>query len=552
MTSQSPEPVPDAPRSCGEALIELLEQRGVELVFGIPGVHTLELYRGLAGSSIRHITPRHEQGAAFMADGYARVARRPGVCLLITGAGVTNAATAVASAYHDSEPLLVISSATDSRHVGRRRATLHELPDQQGLMASITGSAETVQSPAQIAGALERAFAVLEAPRPRPAHIGVPIDVLAQPAASPAPGPGRGEPSPARASEAAPAPAGEPRSLELAAELLAGARSPMIVLGGGAVDAGAEALRVAAAVGAPIATTINGKGAIPESHPVALGVTLSLEPVYGALQHADVVLAVGTELSEVDFGYQPDLPHFDGALIRIDRDPAQLVSWQAPTVALLADARAALGALADRLEDGGGSRLPVAADRAAELAAGLQWWAGAERFFAMLDAIEAALPADAIVVCDSTQPAYVAESYLRAERPRSFLAPAGFGTLGPALPMAIGAKLAAPQRPVVCLAGDGGLLFTIAELATAAAHRIPVVLLVYNNNGYGEIRDSMDRIGVPWIGTDGSAADYLKLAEGFGCVGERIRSLSEIAPAVELACVREVPTLIELPGELAR
>lgn len=535
--------------SCGESVIGLLEARGVEVVFGIPGVHTLELYRGLAASSIRHVTPRHEQGAAFMADGYARVSRRPGVCLLITGAGVTNAATAVASAHHDSQPVLIISSATDSRHAGRGRGRLHDLPDQQRLMASIAGSSETVGSPEQLAGAVERAFAVLEGPRPRPAHIGIPIDVLALPAVT--------EMDDNRSSEGRPAgpsaPAeGDPHALDLAAEVLAGARAPMILLGGGAIDAGAAALAVAEAIGAPVATTVNGKGAVPETHPASLGATLTLEPVYGALQSADVVLAVGTELSEVDYYYQADIPQFAGTLIRVDTDPGQLTNGREPALAIVGDAGRVLEGLAGRLRGSTADRSQASAARAQQLRSALEWWPGAESFFSVLDTISAALPPEAIVCADSTQLAYVANSYMPVARPRSYLAPVGYGTLGPALPMAIGAKLAAPQRPVVCLIGDGGLLFTVAELATAAAEQIPVIVLVWHNDGYGEIRDSMDRAAVPHIGTDASAQDFVTIARGFGCHADRIDSTAQLSQAIAQALVRNRPTVLELPAQLAR
>lgn len=532
------------PPSCGEMLVALLQQRGVEVVFGIPGVHTLELYRGLAASSIRHVLPRHEQGAAFMAAGYARVSTRPGVCFLITGAGVTNAATAIASAYHDSQPVLIISSATDSRYEGQLRGTLHELPDQAGLMSTITGSSETVRSPAQLRGAVDRAFAVLEGARPRPAHIGIPIDVLSAPAfveldaSQPVVSP--------RVVEL------EPHALDVATSLLAAASQPVIILGGGAVDAGEEALRVSAMTGAPIATTVNGKGAVPESDPAALGATLTLAPVYGALQSADVVLAVGTELSEVDYYYQHDIPRFEGALIRIDADPAQVLAGREPAVAIVGDARTALAGLADRLRGGGHAvdRSEEAARRVGELRPALQWWPGAAELFPVLDAIAGALPVDAIIAADSTQLAYVGNCYLSVSRPRSYLSPSGFGTLGPALPMAIGAQLAAPERPAVCLVGDGGLLFTVAELATAAALQTPLVVLAWNNQGYGEIRDEMDRATIPHIGTDGGAPDYVKIAEGLGCEARRVRSLHEIGPAIGDALERARPTLIELSSAM--
>jgi len=539
--------------SCGEALIAALASRGVEVVFGIPGVHTLELYRGLARSSIRHVSPRHEQGAAFMAAGYARVSGRPGVCVLITGPGVTNAATGVASAHHDSQPVLVIASETASSDAGRGRGGLHDLPDQRALMAQITGHSETVAAPEQLEGALERAFAVLEGPRPRPAYVGIPIDVLAAEAREP--DESRLDPSktrgPAASRDGAGARAGvDDGELERAARLLGSAREPMILLGGGAIDAGQAALAISAATGAPIVTTVNGKGAVSERHPASLGATLTLQPVFEELERADVVLAAGTELSELDYYYQGRLPRMSGQLIRVDADPAQLRSGAPPALALAGDAAELLGALAQRLEkavgSGEGERAQTAAARAAALRGALRWWPGAQRFLAVLDVIDAALPAEAIVAADSTQLAYVANSYLHIERPRSYLCPAGYGTLGPALPMAIGARIAAPQRPVCCLIGDGGLLFTVSELASAAQLGIPLAVVVWNNAGYGEIADEMDRAGIPPIGTDASAADFAAIAAGMGARAVRATAIEQIPDALAQAFTAPGPTLIEL------
>jgi acetolactate synthase-1/2/3 large subunit len=532
-----------AARSCGEVLVELLEARGVEVVFGIPGVHTLELYRGLARSGIRHVSARHEQGAAFMACGFARVSGRPGVCVLITGPGVTNAATAVASAYHDSLPLLIVASSTALRWAGRARGSLHELPDQCGLMSSIAAHAETVSEPERLEEALDRAYAALAGPRPRPAYVGVPVDVLERRLELRA---GAARAGAARAGEP-PAPALAAAQLERAVVLLGAARRPLILLGGGAIDAGGPALQIATATGAPIVTTLNGKGAVPERHPACLGATLTLEPVCGELEHADVVLAVGTEFSEVDYYYAGGEPRIAGALIRVDADPAQLARGPAPAAALAGDARSTLSELAARLAASGRCRHELASARAAELRAGLRFWPGAERFFPALDQLQAALPDEAIVAADSTQFAYVANSYLAIARPRSYLCPAGYGTLGPALPMAIGAKLAAPERPVCCLIGDGGLLFTASELASAAQLRLPLAVILYNNRGYGEIREAMDAAGVARIGTDASAPDFLELARGLGCEAVRAAAPDELPAALARAFAAERPTLIELP-----
>ena len=522
--------------SCGEAVVRLLEQYDVDTVFGIPGVHTLEIYRGLAASEIRHVSPRHEQGAAFMADGYARVAGKPGICTLITGAGLTNAATPIAGAYHDSIPLLVISSATATGDNGRGHGTLHDLPDQRAFMSTITAESIDVRDPADLPEAFARAFEIFESRRPRPVHIGIPIDVLDLPGSARERLPARGR-----------APLADAALVERAVELLASARSPMLLLGGGAVAAGDEATAVAERLGAPIGLTVNAKGVVPDSHPLSLGTTLTLRPVHAAFAEADVVLAVGTEFGETDYFYAPGAaaPHFAGALVRVDIDSGQLQRQREAVVGLHGDAAATLAAIDAGLAARGRER-SAAGDRAAELRAGRTWWPGAERFMPFLAALDRGLPEDGILVADSTQPAYVAHHSWPGRAPRRYIAPGGFGTLGPALPMAIGAQLAAPRSAVAALSGDGGALFTIPELASAADLGLPIALVIWQNDGYGEMRDSMDRIGAPRMGTEITAHDFMLLAEGFGCRGVRTESLDDLPGALAEAFAADRPTLVEV------
>jgi thiamine pyrophosphate-dependent acetolactate synthase large subunit-like protein len=526
------------PPSCGEAVVRLLEQYGTEIVFGIPGVHTLEIYRGLADSDIRHVSPRHEQGAAFMADGYARVSGAPGVCTLITGAGLTNAATAIAGAFHDSIPMLVISSATACADNGRSHGALHDLPDQRAFMATITADSIEIRDPADLPEAFARAFEIFESRRPRPVHVGIPIDVLDLPGSAATRLPARG----AR-------PLADAALLERAAELLATAERPMILLGGGAQHAGAEATAVAERVGAPVGMTINAKGVLPDSHPLSLGTALTLRPVHAAFAEADVVLAVGTEFSETDYFYAPGMaaPDFAGSLIRVDIDPDQLQRQRAAAVGLHGDAAATLAAI-DALLAARGCERSAASPHATALREGRRWWPGAERFLPFLEALDRGIPDDGILVCDSTQPAYVAHHAWPGRAQGRYIAPGGFGTLGPALPIAIGAQLAAPGRAVAALAGDGGALFTIQELASAADLGLPIALVVWQNDGYGEMRDSMDRIGAPRLGTEISARDFVLLAEGFGCRGVRTGALDDLPNALTEAFAADRPTLIEVRG----
>ncbi len=520
----------------GELLPRLLEAYGVDTVFGIPGVHNVELYRGLPGTGIRHVTPRHEQGAGFMADGYARVTGKPGVCFTITGPGLTNILTAMGQAYADSIPMLVISSVNRTRHLGTGQGRLHELPSQRDMAAGVAAFSQTILHADQLPEALARAFALFASARPRPVHLEIPVDVIAHPAgdlsAAAWPLPGR--------------PAPDPAAVARAAALLRDARKPLMVLGGGAVEAGDAAVALAERLGLPIVNTINAKGLVPRGHPLAAGENMAAEPLRAALREADVVLAVGTEFGETELYPGPVPLAIGGALIRIDLDPEQLVRQFRAAVPMLADARLALSALLGALE---GVAAPADGEaRAAALRDAMDrqlpdWIVPHRR---VMEAIDAVLPG-AVVVGDSTQPVYASNQFFRPEAARSFFnASTGYGTLGYGLPAAIGAKIAAPGRPVVALVGDGGVLFTLTELAAAVEARVPVVVLLWNNGGYGEIRGYMVDRGIQPIGVDLVVPDFVTLAKGFGCEGRRVENLDALRQELGEAMGRSVPTLLEI------
>ena len=532
--------------TCGEWLVELLESYGVELVFGIPGVHTVELYRGLPATRIRHITPRHEQGAGFMADGYARVSGRPGVCFIITGPGMTNIATAMAQAYGDSIPMLVISSVNRSDQLGLGGGRLHELTSQRQLTAPLTAFSHTLLRPAELPEILARAFAVFGASRPRPVHLEMPLDVITAPVE---PGVRRRPGIPHR-----PGPA--PQDLALAVEALAAARRPVLLLGGGSIGAAAEATALAERLEAPTAVTINAKGVLPPGHPLLLGSNATFPAVRELIAEADVVLAVGTELGETDYDLFADEGlRIPGRLVRIDIDPEQVHRNFRADVALVGDARLALQALLTGL----GARRPGEAGEAAREARArvaqarrrllAEWpasWAPQRR---TLELVQQTLPG-VIIVGDSTQPVYSGNHCYEAQQPRTwFNSATGYGTLGYALPAAIGARLAAPDRPVVALVGDGGLQFTLAELASAVEARTPVIVLLWNNQGYGEIKRYMQGRGITPIGVDIHTPDFVTLARGFGLRAERARSFEELRARLIEAASAAVPSLIEVREE---
>ncbi|UVJ43150.1 5-guanidino-2-oxopentanoate decarboxylase [Pseudomonas sp. LS1212] len=532
--------------TCGEVLVKLLERYGVDQVFGIPGVHTVELYRGLARSTIEHVTPRHEQGAGFMADGYARTSGKPGVCFIITGPGMTNITTAMGQAYADSIPMLVISSVQSRNQLGGGRGKLHELPAQGALVAGVAAFSHTLMSADDLPVVLARAFAVFQGARPRPVHIEIPLDVLVEQAdhllAS----------EPVNVARAGAAPA----AVAQMASLLAGAQRPLILAGGGSIDAAAALTRLAEQLQAPVALTINAKGMLPSAHPLLIGSTQSLVATRKLVREADVVLAIGTELGETDYdvtfagGFE-----IPGTLLRIDIDPDQTVRNYPPKVALVADAEVATEALLTALA---GLTLPARrADWGATRAAALRKKVQATFDENMrgqtvfLQTILQELP-EAVLVGDSTQPVYTGNVTLELEHPRRwFNASTGYGTLGYALPAAIGAWLGrSPERkergPVVCLIGDGGLQFTLPELASAVEAKIPVIVLLWNNQGYEEIKKYMVNRAIEPVGVDIYTPDFIGVAKALGCAAEAVDGVEALRAALRQACDRTLPTLIEI------
>ncbi len=541
--------------SCGGALLHQLSAFGVDTVFGIPGVHTLEFYREIESAGVRHIGVRHEQGAGFMADGYARISGQPGVCLLITGPGVTNAATAIGEAYSDSVPVLVLSSVNATCDLGMGRGELHEISDQEAVTRPLTGFSATVLRPDQAPQLLARAFAAFSTQRPRPVHIQIPLDVMEMPAVT-----GFTE---ARRPNA---PAPDADSVAAAVKLLRDARRPAIVAGGGAVAAG-EALRgLAERLGAPVATTIAGKGVIDDRHPLSLGAGLQRAASRLLLAESDLVLVVGSELSTTDlFMWEAETQTYLGALgedhpapgrlcnagamIRIDIDADTLTRDYQPEVAILGDARETL----ERILNALGPGEPVADVSQTEAAvAKVKTEARATltplevKHVAVLDGLREALPDNGFVASDMTQIAYTGNTFFEARGPRGWLHPVGYGTLGYALPAAIGAKLAAPERPGVVLIGDGGLLFTVQELATAAELRLPLAIVLWNNDALGEIEDSMGRRGVPKVSVRPENPDFLALATAFNCHAHRATSLEDFKQALASAFAADRPTVIEV------
>lgn len=538
--------------STGAAVVRALAAHGTDVVLGIPGTHNLGLYEHLPAHGIRHVTPRHEQGGGYAADAYARVSGRPGVLFATTGPGILNAATALAQAWSDSSPVLAVSPGMPTGHRGRATGRLHEARDQHAALAAVVDRAVRVDSPAAAAEAVRDAFAEFRSSRPRPWHLEIALDRLDD----------VGEvPDELFVPAAADRPRVDPGLARAAAALLAGAERPAVVLGGGSRGASAQARALVEALGCLAVTSTNGKGVLPESHPSSLGCGLHLAAVQGWLRAADVVLVVGCELAESDAWTTE--PLVTGRVVRIDLDPGQRdLNAPAADVMLVADAATALAEVTAALAAVRPSDRPRPDAR---LGTGLMTAVRQEadtlgaRWLPLLRGLRAALPSEAVLATDNAMAAYYgAATSFPVDAAGCYLFPTGFGTLGFALPAAIGATLGAPDRQVAALTGDGGLQFTVNELATARSLGRTLPVVVVDNGGFGEIRAQQAARGAPAVGVDLASPDWAALASayGAGCVQVEATSGSsaaeaQVADAVTAALGVARPTLVVVQEEPA-
>jgi 5-guanidino-2-oxopentanoate decarboxylase len=524
----------DALWTVGRYVVEQLAANGIDTVFGIPGVHTLELYRGIAATGMRHVLVRHEQNAGFAADGYARACGKPAAAFVISGPGVTNVLTAVGQASSDSVPMFVVASTPVRSSLGKRWGVLHELNDQHAVVAGVAGHARTAFSDEAVRDHLRALFAALQLERPRPVYLGVPLDLLA-------------EPTSLRPERFARFPINIPVSDETireAVELLDSADRPVIIAGGGAREAGDEIRKLVEAIDGYVITTAAGKGLLPEGHPANLGASLQFREIQELITGADVVLAVGTELSETDVYTTTRLP-MTGRLIRIDRDPTKLSDHYAADIAIHGDARTTLTAITGAVAKRPGWRTDAGEASVQRQEIEQHFGPAARAAMSALGAIREALPSDGIVCTDMTQIAYLGNYAFPADQPGVWFLPSGYGALGYALPAAMGAKIACPRRAVVALAGDFGLQLTLQELLTAVELELSLPVVVWNNNALGQIRDDMQAAGIPPVGVAARNPDFVALARACGAEGIRARGTAELVEAVQGALRRAGPTLVE-------
>jgi acetolactate synthase-1/2/3 large subunit len=525
----------------GEAVVEALKREGVEYLFSIPGVQIMGIFDALYGEKdLRLVVVRHEQTALYMADGYARVKGKPGVGLVVPGPGVQNALAAVGTAYACSSPVLLLAGQIESKDLGKDGGALHEVNDQLDMVRPVTKWCKRVMAVEDIPGTIHEAMRQMKTGRPRPTEVEVPWDTI-------------------RSSGEVEFPAQEPlppqeldqKSVRRAAELLVQAQKPLIWAGGGAIvsDSSAEMKDLVEALGAPVATTAQGKGVIPEDHPLSLGgAYYGFGAVRWAMPKADVVLTVGTRIT-----WQQARPATalrpPQKLIQLDADPSMIGKNYPAEVALAMDAKAGLKALVEEVRKMKVNQGRWASSELEQFRENHRQWVRerAPLQVEIIKAIRKELADDAIFVCGVTNIGYWSNLAYEVRRPRTFITSSYFATLGFSFPTALGAKIAAPDRQVVCVVGDGGFMYACAELATAVRYGINLVTIVFNDQAYGSTKsDQLVNFRGRTVGTELNNPDFVKLAEVFGVRGLRATP-ERLGKALREALDSKQPVVIEVP-----
>jgi thiamine pyrophosphate-dependent acetolactate synthase large subunit-like protein len=497
-------------RTGAQLLVAGLEAAGVDVVFGLPGVHNLAAWEALRESPIRLVGVRHEQAAVYAADGYARANGRLGVALVTTGPGAANTLGATGEAWASRSPVLVVATdiPTTLRMRGVHRGVLHECTDQPAMFAPVTKATFTPQTFVELAfAAMGAPEAALQAPT-RPVYLEIPTDLLGATGEEPAIAGGSGAPRTC--------------DVEPALDLLHAAERPLIWAGGGAVAAGAgdAVAALAGRLGAPILTTYSAAG-IAAGHPLHVGLPPHVPEIGALWDDADLVVAVGSDLDGMmtQNWRMPAPPR----LVALNVDEADAAKNWAPDVIVGCDARGGCEALALELPGGHDPWVDVAALRERTIASLREQYPAEMRF---LDAFAAGVPDEAIVLCDMCIPGYWLGGFHAAPAPRRLTYPLGWGTLGCAFPQSLGAALAG-AGPAVSVSGDGGFLFACGELATVAQERLPVTTVIVDDGGYGMLRFDQRRSGDPTYGVDLHTPDFTALAASFGVRAEAVDGLED-------------------------
>ena len=518
------------------ALARQLRSEGVDAVFTLPGVQIMAAFDALheIRDDIRLVHTRHEQATTYMADGYAKVTGKPGVAMVVPGPGALNATAGLGTAYASSSPVLLISGQIASGALGKRQGQLHEVEDQLDVFKPITKWNHRVTQVGEIPEAVHEAFRQMATGRPRPVELEIPPDTLAA----------LGE-ADIIEPEQYPAQAGDAADIRRAAEILARAQRPAIIAGGGSIISGAsdELRQVAEFLQAAVMTTQQGKGVISPDHELAVGVNYAMvEPAKYVLPECDALLAVGTRLLFRQLAMDNPPP-----LIHIDADASEIGKNLPIEVGIVADAKAGLAQLLDALRAIAAPKDSRAQEIAAHRAAADNDLAElAPKQTRIIADIRGALADDDILVGGMTNIGYWSHLAYPVRAPRSYVTSSYFGTLGYAYPTALGAKVGQPHKGVVALCGDGGFMYNLQELSTAARYGINVVAVVFNNHAYGaSMWDQTHQYGERYIGTDLNNPDFIKLAEAFGVRGMQADPAS-IGEALRDALSADAPVLLEV------
>ncbi|MEM3673086.1 MAG: biosynthetic-type acetolactate synthase large subunit [Candidatus Bathyarchaeia archaeon] len=529
-----------------EALIKALKEQGVEIIFGIPGGAALDIYNALCDSNIRHILMRHEQCAAHAADGYARALGRVGVCMATSGPGATNLVTGIAAAYMDSSPVVALTAQVPTTYIGR---DAFQEADITGITNPITKHNFQVRTPSEIPSVVKKAFFIAHSGRPGPVLVDFPKNVQASSAkidfSNDIKLPGY-------------RPNYEPHPLQVkkAVELLLQAERPMIVAGGGVIasNASAELISLAELLLAPVATTLMGKGCIPENHPLATGM-MGMHGTVASnrlIQEADVILAVGVRFSDRTIGRIDEFGK-DVRIIHIDIDSAEIGKNVEAHVPIVADAKRALNEIRKLLQENFKKKeRSVWMAKLKELKEQLEEKANCTEGIKppkLMVEIRKMLPENAIITTEVGQHQMWAALHLKIYKPRTFISSGGLGAMGFGFPAAIGAKVACPNVPVVDIAGDGSFIMNEQELATSVTEQIPVVVVILNNSMLGMVAQ-WQRLFYKrryFAVNLGKVPDFVKLAEAYGAQGFHVQSIEEFSSAFKNALKSDVTTVIDVP-----
>jgi acetolactate synthase I/II/III large subunit len=552
-TASHPDQTADRIQKTGAAILcDALEQEGVEVMFGYPGGAIMPFYDALTASSLRHVLVRHEQAAAHAADGYARATGRVGVCVATSGPGATNLVTGLATAFMDSAPVVAITGQVARRFIG---TDAFQETDVIGVAQPITKHCFLVQSVEELADTVHEAFAIARSGRPGPVLIDVPKDVQQSKTTAPAPY----HPHPAHRPTLT---ADLPAALQRAARLIDTAERPLILAGHGVILSGAfdELRAFAERTGIPVITTLLGISAIPESHPLAIGMPGMHGPaeVNRAIHASDLLLAVGMRFDDRVTGSVAQFaPH--ARIVHIDIDPAEMGKVLMPAVPIVADARVALEALTAQ----------VAPAQHTSWMATIQAWRAEARSDMredapaqapdpdalpqprdILAAIRRATGGRALMVTDVGQHQMWAARFYGYEHPNSHLTSGGLGTMGFALPAAMGAALGRPSDPVWVVAGDGGIQMNIQEMATIADLNLPIKVAIVNNGYLGMVRQWQEFFHQRnYSETRLTGPDYVKLADAYHATGFQVRRAGDVDATVERAMATPGPVLIDFVVE---